>query len=98
MRGRGGAGFPSGEKWRLARQAADDMKYIICNGDEGDPGAFMDRMILESYPFRVIEGMIIAAYAIGAHQGYFYIRAEYPLAVQRIQQALERCRAGGYSW
>ena len=95
LRGRGGAGFPSGEKWRLARQEADDLKYIICNGDEGDPGAFMDRMILESYPFRVIEGMIIAAYAVGARQGYFYIRAEYPLAVQRIQQALDLCQQDG---
>ena len=91
LRGRGGAGFPAGVKWSLARSAKDKIKYIICNGDEGDPGAFMDRMILESYPFRVIEGMIIAAYAIGAHEGYFYIRAEYSLAVQRIRNALEQC-------
>jgi len=95
LRGRGGAGFPTGEKWELARQAEDGKKFIICNGDEGDPGAFMDRMILESYPFRVIEGMIIAAYAIGAGQGYFYIRAEYPLAVQRVRQAIMSCEQAG---
>ena len=91
LRGRGGAGFPTGEKWRIARGIQDETKYIICNGDEGDPGAFMDRMILESYPFRVIEGMLIAAYATGANEGYFYIRAEYPLAVQRIRNAIEQC-------
>ncbi len=95
LRGRGGAGFPTGKKWFIAHQIKDDIKYIICNGDEGDPGAFMDRMILESYPFRVIEGMILAAYAVGAHEGYFYIRAEYPLAVQRIQNALEKCEEKG---
>jgi NADH:ubiquinone oxidoreductase subunit F (NADH-binding)/NADH:ubiquinone oxidoreductase subunit E len=95
LRGRGGAGFPTGEKWRLAHQVKDEKKYIIWNGDEGDPGAFMDRMILESYPFRVIEGMIIAAYAIGAHEGYFYIRAEYPLAVQRVQNAITQCEETG---
>jgi len=95
LRGRGGAGFPTGEKWLLAHQTDDDIKYIICNGDEGDPGAFMDRMILESYPFRVIEGMILAAYAVGSHEGYFYIRAEYPLAVQRIQIALDQCEEVG---
>ncbi len=95
LRGRGGAGFSTGEKWSLAQQVKDNIKYIICNGDEGDPGAFMDRMILESYPFRVIEGMIIAAYAIGAHEGYFYIRAEYPLAVQRVQNALTQCEEAG---
>jgi len=95
LRGRGGAGFPTGEKWQLAGQAEDAKKYIICNGDEGDPGAFMDRMILESYPFRVIEGMIIAAYAIGAGKGYFYIRAEYPLAVQRVGQAIRSCEQAG---
>jgi len=96
LRGRGGAGFPSGQKWQVTQQAKDDTKFIIMNGDEGDPGAFMDRMILESYPFRVIEGMIIAAYAVGAHDGYFYIRAEYPLAVQRIKAALEQCREEGF--
>jgi NADH:ubiquinone oxidoreductase subunit F (NADH-binding)/NADH:ubiquinone oxidoreductase subunit E/Pyruvate/2-oxoacid:ferredoxin oxidoreductase delta subunit len=95
LRGRGGAGFPTGEKWALAHQVKDEKKYIICNGDEGDPGAFMDRMILESYPFRVIEGMIIAGYAVGAHEGYFYIRAEYPLAVQRVQNAISQCEESG---
>jgi len=96
LRGRGGAGFPTGQKWKITQQAKDNTKFIIMNGDEGDPGAFMDRMILESYPFRVIEGMIIAAYAVGAHDGYFYIRAEYPLAVQRIKAALEQCRDSGF--
>ncbi len=95
LRGRGGAGFPSWQKWDIVRQSKDEKKFIICNGDEGDPGAFMDRMILESYPFRVIEGMIIAAYASGAHEGYFYIRAEYPLAVQRVREALKICREQG---
>jgi NADH:ubiquinone oxidoreductase subunit F (NADH-binding)/NADH:ubiquinone oxidoreductase subunit E/Pyruvate/2-oxoacid:ferredoxin oxidoreductase delta subunit len=95
LRGRGGAGFPTGEKWSLAHRVIDARKFIICNGDEGDPGAFMDRMILESYPFRVIEGMIIAAYAIGSHEGYFYIRAEYPLAVQRVQKAISLCEEKG---
>jgi len=88
LKGRGGGGFPSGIKWKLVRAANSDKKYIICNGDEGDPGAFMDRMLLESYPFRVIEGMLIAAYAVGATEGIFYIRAEYPLAVTRIKEAL----------
>jgi NADH:ubiquinone oxidoreductase subunit F (NADH-binding)/NADH:ubiquinone oxidoreductase subunit E/Pyruvate/2-oxoacid:ferredoxin oxidoreductase delta subunit len=92
IRGRGGAGFPTGIKWELVRKEKNETKYLICNGDEGDPGAFMDRMLLESYPYRVIEGMIIAAYATGIHQGYFYIRAEYPLAVKRIRKALEICR------
>jgi NADH:ubiquinone oxidoreductase subunit F (NADH-binding)/NADH:ubiquinone oxidoreductase subunit E/Pyruvate/2-oxoacid:ferredoxin oxidoreductase delta subunit len=91
IRGRGGAGFPSGIKWELVARHESDQKYIICNGDEGDPGAFMDRMILESYPYRVIEGMVIAAYATGASQGFFYIRAEYPLAVRRVREALENC-------
>lgn len=91
LRGRGGAGFPTGLKWLKVRQAKGDLKYIICNGDEGDPGAFMDRMILESYPYRVIEGIAIAAYTVGAKEGYFYIRAEYPLAVQRVREALHKC-------
>lgn len=95
LRGRGGAGFPSGRKWELVRQAPGDIKYIIGNGDEGDPGAFMDRMLLESYPFRVIEGMIIAAYAAGIHEGLLYIRAEYPLAVQRARNAIRRCEERG---
>ena len=95
LKGRGGGGFPSGIKWKMVRDAISDKKYIICNGDEGDPGAFMDRMILESYPFRVIEGMIIAAYAVGASEGIFYIRAEYPLAVIRINEALEIAKKNG---
>jgi NADH-quinone oxidoreductase subunit F len=95
LRGRGGAGYPSGEKWEMVRRSPDKNKYIICNGDEGDPGAFMDRMILESYPFRVIEGMAIAAYTVGAREGYFYIRAEYPLAVQRVKDALRQCQECG---
>ena len=89
LRGRGGAGFSTGEKWRIVRASNDLKKYIICNGDEGDPGAFMDRMIMESYPFRIIEGMAIGAFAAGAHEGYFYIRAEYPLAVQRVKAAIK---------
>jgi NADH-quinone oxidoreductase subunit F len=95
VRGRGGAGFPSGIKWDLVASNKSDVKYVICNGDEGDPGAFMDRMLLESYPYRVIEGMLIAGYAVGAAKGYFYIRAEYPLAVSRIRQALQNCRDTG---
>ena len=95
LRGRGGAGYPSGMKWELVQRFRSGTKFIICNGDEGDPGAFMDRMILESYPFRVIEGMVIAAYAVGAHEGYFYIRAEYPLAVRRVKDALRQCRETG---
>ena len=92
IRGRGGAGFPTGIKWELVAKQNSDVKYLICNGDEGDPGAFMDRMLLESYPYRVIEGMIIAAYAVNTREGYFYIRAEYPLAVKRIRAALEICK------
>ena len=95
LRGRGGAGFPTGTKWQLVANAAGDKKYVICNGDEGDPGAFMDRMLLESYPFRVIEGIIIAAYAVGANEGLFYIRAEYPLALIRIREALSICEKEG---
>jgi NADH-quinone oxidoreductase subunit F len=96
IRGRGGGGFSTGDKWRIVKDQVSDRKFIICNGDEGDPGAFMDRMILESYPYRVIEGMVIGAYATGATEGYFYIRAEYPLAVQRIREALDVCRERGY--
>ena len=95
LRGRGGAGFPTGEKWRLVRAAPGERKYVICNGDEGDPGAFMDRMLLESYPYRVLEGLALAAYAVGAQEALFYIRAEYPLAVSRMWEALERCEARG---
>lgn len=95
LRGRGGAGFPTGEKWALVAAQERRPKFVICNGDEGDPGAFMDRTILESFPFRVIEGMAIAAVATGCERGFFYIRAEYPLAVRRIRQALQICRQAG---
>jgi NADH:ubiquinone oxidoreductase subunit F (NADH-binding)/NADH:ubiquinone oxidoreductase subunit E/Pyruvate/2-oxoacid:ferredoxin oxidoreductase delta subunit len=95
LKGRGGAGFPSAIKWRMVNKAKSDKKYIICNGDEGDPGAFMDRMLLESYPFRVIEGIIIGAYAVGASEGQLYIRAEYPLAVERIREGIKICRQNG---
>jgi NADH-quinone oxidoreductase subunit F len=92
LRGRGGAGFPTGRKWQQCREAPGETKYIICNADEGDPGAFMDRVVLESDPQQVIEGMIIAAYAIGAKNGFIYIRAEYPLAIERLRIALEQAR------
>ncbi|MCZ4693844.1 proton-conducting membrane transporter [Ancylomarina euxinus] len=95
LKGRGGAGFPSAIKWRMVNKVQSDKKYIICNGDEGDPGAFMDRMLLESYPFRIIEGIIIAAYAVGATEGRLYIRAEYPLAVERIREGIKICREKG---
>jgi NADH-quinone oxidoreductase subunit F len=96
LRGRGGAGFPTGPKWRIVSQQAEPVRYVICNGDEGDPGAFMDRMILESFPFRVIEGLAIAAVAVGAHEGFFYVRHEYPLAVRRVQAAIEACEQRGW--
>jgi len=92
IRGRGGGGFHTGEKMKIVASSDKKDKYLICNGDEGDPGAFMDRMILESYPYRVIEGMVIEAFATGASKGIFYIRAEYPLAVQRIKRALKLCQ------
>ncbi|MCF7849112.1 MAG: NAD(P)H-dependent oxidoreductase subunit E [Kiritimatiellales bacterium] len=95
LRGRGGGGFPTGIKWGIVKNAPGEKKYLILNGDEGDPGAFMDRMIMESYPLRVIEGMIIASYAVGAHEGILYIRAEYPLAVKRVRQAIADCEAAG---
>ena len=90
LRGRGGAGFPTGEKWELCRQTPSQTKYVICNADEGDPGAFMDRIILESDPQQVIEGMVIAAYAVGSREGFVYIRAEYPLAIERLETALKQ--------
>ena len=90
LRGRGGAGFPAGLKWELCREAEGRTKYIVCNADEGDPGAFIDRVILESDPQEVIEGMIIAGYAVGAQNGYIYVRAEYPLAIERIRNALRQ--------
>jgi NADH-quinone oxidoreductase subunit F len=92
LRGRGGAGFSAGEKWEICRNTAGRPKYLICNGDEGDPGAFMDRSILESDPHSVLEGMLIAAYAIGARYGYIYIRAEYPLAVEHARLALKQAK------
>jgi NADH-quinone oxidoreductase subunit F len=95
LRGRGGAGFPTGRKWELCKQASGETKYVICNADEGDPGAFMDRVVLESDPQQVIEGMIIAAYAVGSHDGFIYIRAEYPLAIERLQVALEQAKKLG---
>ena len=95
LRGRGGAGFSTGTKWQLCRQSESDQKYMICNADEGDPGAFMDRSIMEGDPFTVIEGMTIAAYAIGASEGYIYIRAEYPLAVKRVRIAVEQAEEKG---
>jgi NADH:ubiquinone oxidoreductase subunit F (NADH-binding)/NADH:ubiquinone oxidoreductase subunit E/Pyruvate/2-oxoacid:ferredoxin oxidoreductase delta subunit len=96
LRGRGGAGFPSGQKWRAVRQQPGDVKYVICNGDEGDPGAFMDRMILESFPYRVIEGLALAAVAVGAHEGIFYVRHEYPLAVRRVRAAIAELEKRGW--
>ena len=96
LRGRGGAGFPTGVKWELCRRAPGNTKYLICNADEGDPGAYMDRAVIEGDPHAVIEGMIIGAYAIGASRGYIYIRAEYPLAVQRLRHAIAQARERGY--
>jgi len=95
LRGRGGAGFPTGKKWKIFKSAPGDIKYVVCNGDEGDPGAFMDRMLLESFPYRIIEGMIIAGLATGANEGIFYIRAEYPLAVTRVRMAIKQCYEKG---
>ena len=95
LRGRGGGGFPTGKKWKFARGAKGDQKYLICNADEGDPGAFMDRAVIESDPHRLVEGMAIAAYAIGATKAYIYIRAEYPLAIKRLKAALAQAEAAG---
>ncbi len=95
LRGRGGAGFPTGRKWKAVRQAKSDAKYVICNADEGDPGAYMDRGVLEGDPHSVIEGMIIGAYAMGATQGYIYVREEYPLAVTRMLRAIAQAEAAG---
>lgn len=95
LRGRGGAGFPTGKKWEMALRQKSDQKYIICNADEGDPGAFMDRSVLESDPFRIVEGMLIAAYAIGASKGFIYCRAEYPLAIKRLENTIQQCRQYG---
>jgi NADH-quinone oxidoreductase subunit F len=95
LRGRGGAGFPTATKWKLCRQAKGDSKYLICNADEGDPGAFMNRALLESDPHSVLEGILIGAYAIGAGEGFIYTRAEYPLAIKRLEGAIEQARAAG---
>lgn len=96
LRGRGGAGFPTGAKWRSCFEVKGDVKYMLCNGDEGDPGAFMDRSILEGDPHSVLEGLIIGAKAIGAHQGFLYIRDEYGLALRHMQQAIDTARENGY--
>jgi NADH:ubiquinone oxidoreductase subunit F (NADH-binding)/(2Fe-2S) ferredoxin/Pyruvate/2-oxoacid:ferredoxin oxidoreductase delta subunit len=106
LRGRGGGGYPTGQKWKMGaspfspgghagKNTDDDTRYLICNADEGDPGAFMDRSMLESDPLNVIEGMIIGGFAIGAHQGFFYVRAEYPMAIQRIETAIRQCHEWG---
>ena len=95
LRGRGGAGYPTWMKWNFAKKMASDQKYVICNGDEGDPGAYMDRSVLEGDPHSVVEGMMIAGFSVGASVGYFYIRAEYPLAVERIQKAIDQCYESG---
>jgi len=96
LRGRGGGGFPVGQKWKFAAASVSDTKYLICNADEGDPGAFMDRSVLEGDPHSVIEGMMIAGYAIGAEHAYIYCRAEYPLAVKRLREAIAKLQAKGY--
>ena len=95
LRGRGGGGFSTGRKWQTCADVESEVRYVVCNGDEGDPGAFMDRSILEGDPHAVLEGMLIAAYAVGAHQGYIYVREEYPLAVVHVQKAIEDCRKAG---
>ena len=96
LRGRGGAGFPTGQKWKFAAASQNEKKYVICNADEGDPGAFMDRSVLESDPHSVIEGMLICGYAIGANEGYIYCRAEYPLAIERLKGAIKQAEDAGY--
>ena len=96
LRGRGGGGFPTGNKWQIVHDAAGELKYVICNADEGDPGAFMDRSIIESDPHAVLEGMAIAAYAVGASRGYVYVRAEYPLAVKRLRTAIRQAERAGF--
>ena len=96
LRGRGGGGFPTGKKWSFAKASENDVKYVCCNADEGDPGAFMDRSILEGDPQCIIEAMIIAGYAIGAHHGFVYIRAEYPIAVERLQKAIDQAKEYGF--
>ena len=95
LRGRGGGGFPTGQKWKFARASQGERKYVICNADEGDPGAFMDRSVLEGDPHCVLEAMVINGYAIGAHEGYVYVRAEYPIAVKRLNMAIDQAKAYG---
>ena len=95
LRGRGGGGYPTGLKWATVAKSKGERKYVICNGDEGDPGAFMDRTVLEGDPHGVIEGMAIAAYAVGASQGYLYVRAEYPLAISRLNLAIKQAKQNG---
>ena len=95
LRGRGGAGFPTGKKWQFTKMAQGEQKYVVCNADEGDPGAFMDRSILEGDPHCIIESMMIAGYAVGANKGYIYVRAEYPIAVQRFQKAIDQAKEYG---
>ncbi|HWG84036.1 MAG TPA: NAD(P)H-dependent oxidoreductase subunit E, partial [Deinococcales bacterium] len=95
LRGRGGAGYPTGLKWQTVRRATGEQKYVVCNGDEGDPGAYMDRSVLESDPHRILEGMAIAAYAVGADRAYAYVRAEYPLAVKRLKSAIRQAERAG---
>ena len=96
LRGRGGGGFPAGRKWEAGLQAKGEQKYVVCNADEGDPGAFMDRAVIEGDPHSVLEGMIIAGYTIGADTGYIYVRAEYPLAIRRLERAIEQAREKGF--
>ena len=95
LRGRGGAGFPTGNKWKFSKDAVGDVKYVVCNADEGDPGAYMDRSTLEGDPHSVLEAMSICGYAVGAKQGYIYIRAEYPLAIERLEIAMKQSRELG---
>ncbi len=95
LRGRGGAGYPTGLKWGTVAKSSGAKKFVICNADEGDPGAFMDRSVLESDPHRVLEGMAIAAYSIGANQGYIYVRAEYPIAIKRLETAIRQAQRLG---
>ena len=98
LRGRGGAGFNTGRKWRSCRNAAGERRFVICNGDEGDPGAFKDRSIMEGDPHSVLEGMIIAAYAVGAHEGYIYVREEYPLAIENLKLAIHQATENNLKW
>ena len=95
LRGRGGAGFPAGKKWSQVARQKEKVRYVVCNGDEGDPGAFMDGSVMEGDPYKMIEGMVIAAYAVGAENGYIYVRAEYPLSVKRLRMAIEQAEAYG---